>query len=270
MTRLIPWTAMGFIFFVERFWPNYLYLIFFINIWFLSLPHTFSTFARSDLGSKKFFGLALFLGGIFLFLIYVLSLVKGMVFLFGCYFIWQHYHYTKQNFGLARKDDSTAPKWFDLFFYLSTSFIILLTLLGSGPLNFFGHALTNPLTFLIPKKVAILSVILLWLPYLFLRVGAIRAFEHGFIFMFSYIYLENFVLGWLCLNVFHNFQYLSFMKKVEKNLSFLILPIVLTLTFYLFQLFVKGEFIILLMLALNFTHYTFDGLIWQRKLNRFF
>jgi hypothetical protein len=75
------------------------------------------------------------------------------------------------------------------------------------------------------------------------------------------------------MNVFHNLQYLKFMKSYEEKLSFLRVPLVLTLLLYILQFHVFKGLIFLslplglsLMLALNFTHYTLDGLIWKNRL----
>lgn len=263
MINPVPWIGVLVVIVTQKLWPQSFEFLFLLNIWAVSLPHTFSTFTRSDRKTVKHLSFTLLLGILFAVLVTFTAASQGMVLVYSFYFLWQQFHYCKQNFGLARKAHPEGPRWFDLTYYIGSTAVILLALVSEGPQNFFGYALVNPLPVSLSKISALVLVCALLVPILVRRKGIVPALEHAAIFSFAYLFTEHFALGWLCLNVFHNLQYLSFMKLVEKKFSFLVLPAGLTLILFVLQKEAFGAWVIPSMLALNFTHYTLDGLIWK-------
>jgi hypothetical protein len=271
---LLPWCGVGLVYFLNKFFPTSFNTLFLINIWLFSLPHTFSTFSRSDRRSTKQIALTTTLILFFLISVLTVSNVSGVVFLYSVYFFWQQFHYGKQNFGLANWQRVGRPNFLDKMFYLSIVALSLVGLLSDGPQAFFGYALYSPFTQTISKVSIFSSMFALNILYLVFRPKQlVHALSHTLIFSFAYLYCEHFALGWLLMNVFHNLQYLKFMKSYEEKLSFLRVPLVLTLLLYILQFHVFKGLIFLslplglsLMLALNFTHYTLDGLIWKNRL----
>lgn len=270
MIQWMPWLGVGLTYFLYQLFPTSFETLFLINIWLISVPHTFATFTRSDRRKIK----SLILPTVFL-LIYMVVIVftghsHGMVLIYGIYFCWQQFHYAKQNYGIGKQSSKTDSRW-DQAFYLLSSGLILLSSFSSGPQNFFGYALANPLRltismpscfFLVFSAATILSI---------LR-KTLMPLEHVLIFSLAYLSAEHFALGWLLLNVYHNLQYLNFMWLFERKWSYLLWPLSLTLAFYFLQNhsvqgfnFLSVPFGLALMLALNFTHYTFDGLIWRHN-----
>lgn len=274
MNFILPWCGVGLVYFFNKFFPTSFNTLFLINIWLFSLPHTFSTFSRSDRRSTKQIALTAALILIFLISVLTVSNVSGIVFLYSVYFFWQQFHYGKQNFGLASWQRAERPKFLDKMFYLSIVALSLVGLLSDGPQSFFGYALYSPFTQTISKVAIFSSMLALNLLYIFFRPKQlVHALSHTLIFSFAYLFCEHFALGWLLMNVFHNLQYLKFMKSYEEKLSFLRVPVVLTLMLYILQFHVLNGLIFLslplglsLMLALNFTHYTLDGLIWKKSI----
>jgi hypothetical protein len=270
---IIPWCGVGLVYFLNQTFPTSFNTLFLINIWLFSLPHTFSTFTRADRRSVKKVALTFSLLAIFMIAILTISNVSGVVFLYSIYFYWQQFHYGKQNLGLSRWKTDEAQINIDKGFYLSIVALSLIGLLGNGPQAFFGYVLYFPMT-LIVSKLTIFSLMLgLTATYIFFRPKqVVHALEHTFIFSLAYLYCEHFALGWLLLNVFHNLQYLNFMKSYEAKFSFLLAPVLLTSMLFILQFqVIKGLIIfslplsLSLMIALNFTHYTLDGLIWKRS-----
>ena len=196
---------------------------------------------------------------------------SGMVVLYSLYFYWQQFHYGKQNYGLARWE-THQTKNYDQIFYLLIVGLCLMGLLSQGGQSFFGYMLYAPLTMALSKGTLFAIVLALTALYCWLRPTQRKhALSHTMIFSFAYLYCEHFALGWLLLNVFHNLQYLKFMKQFENHLSYLFLPGVLTLSLYLLQFHVLEGLIIFsipigltFMMALNFSHYTLDALIWKK------
>lgn len=261
------------VYLINKIYPTSFNTLFLINIWLFSLPHTFSTFTRGDRRSSKHIAFTAALMVLFLGSVIAISNVSGLVFLYSVYFYWQQFHYGKQNFGLSRWNTSEAPKYFDKIFYLSIVGLSLIGLLSDGPQAFFGYVLYTPITVFLPKYAIFTSMIVLTGFYVYFRPQQIRhALSHTLILSFAYLYCEHFALGWLLLNIFHNLQYLKFMKTYEDRFSFILAPVVLTLALYILQFhLLKGLIVfslpisLVLMLALNFTHYSLDGLIWKKN-----
>lgn len=272
MNFILPWCGVGLVFILNKFFPTSFNTLFLINIWLFSLPHTFSTFTRTDRRSIKQIFLTLALILIFFGSIIAVSNVSGVVFLYSGYFYWQQFHYGKQNFGLSRWKTAGAPGLYDKSFYLTITGLSLLGLLSDGPQAFFGYVLYTPVNFFIPKLVIFGCMMSITAVYVHFQPSQIKhAISHTLIFSFAYLYCEHFALGWLLLNIFHNLQYLKFMKTYEKRFSFLIAPLILTMLLYVLQFHLfQGLMLfslpvsLLLMLALNFTHYSLDGVIWKK------
>lgn len=272
MKKLLPWLGVGCTYLVYKLYPTSFNVLFLINIWVFSLPHTFATLTRSDRRSPNH--LLLTMGLLILFTIAVMTFANtsGLVLLYSLYFYWQQFHYGKQNLGIAGWEVGEKVSVLDQVFYLSIVALSLCGLLGNGAQGFFGYTLYFPFNLQFSKIALFASISLLTVLYIQLKPKHLRpAIEHSLIFSLSYLYSEHFVLGWLLLNVFHNLQYLKFMKDYEKKTSYLIAPALLTGLLFLTQFHMFNNLILFslplsltTMLALNFTHYTLDSLIWKR------
>lgn len=272
MIHLLPWCGAGLIFCLYKIFPTSFNVLFLINIWLFSMPHTFSTFTRSDRRETKKVFLTLGLIGLFLVSIMMISQLSGMVVLYSLYFYWQQFHYGKQNLGVGQWRSERRAGFIDKSFYLIIVAMSLLGLLSGEPQAFFGYVLFSPLKLDFSNGWIFFLMLLFTVGYVLYRPEQLKdAFGHTLIFSVAYLYCEHFALGWLILNVFHNLQYLKFMQSFERKLSYLLLPLVLTFVLYLLQFHVFKGLILFslplslgLMLALNFTHYTLDGLIWKK------
>ena len=267
MIYFIPWLLVAITFVLVSFSPISFPLLFAVNIWGLSMPHTFSTYTRHDLRNKR-----TALSALLLFLLIIISLIIikiniGLVIIYSIYFFWQQFHYTKQNMGIAIRKNKNKTLIIDHLFFLLVSLISTLTIFNNGNVQFFGYSLIAPIPFSLNHQIAILINIILLLTYCIIRPANWKmAISHTLIFSVSYIFLNNFALGWLLLNIFHNSQYLIFMKNHEKNYFFILYALLFSMLFYF--IIKQDSFIelsIVLMLAMNFTHYLFDGFIWKRK-----
>ena len=239
--------------------------LFAINIWMLSIPHTFSTLTRSDLRSSQKIVRTLAIFVFFIGSIFLLSQFINFAIIFTGYFLWQQYHYSKQNYGIARWGNTDQKTSFnDQLFYLIIPIITLLGLFSKGPQIFFNYLIQNPIPYSLQIKHALILNFILTLAYIGFRPKSWKnATQHTVLFSVSYLFIDDFYKGWLCLNIFHNLQYLRFMQVFEKNIKFLILPLVLTALVFVLE--TKTYMLLSMMLALNFTHYTLDSMIWKRK-----
>lgn len=274
MSLGLPWIGVGIIYLIYQMFPLSFNSLFLINIWVFSLPHTFSTFSRSDRRSGKSLLSTFLMLSIFFMSVVAATNITGMVAVYSFYFYWQQFHYGKQNLGVALSASREKSKPIDHFFYLSVVLFSLMGLFTGGAQSFFGYVLIAPSVSFVSKIGLFGIIITLTAIYSIIRPsGRLHAISHSLIFSFSYLYCEHFAVGWLMMNVFHNIQYLEFMKKFEKNLSFLIAPVVLTGLFFILQGHVIDRAILFslplgvgIMLSMNFTHYTLDAFIWKRRI----
>lgn len=273
MNLLLPWCGIGLIFGVYKLFPESFTALFLLNIWLLSLPHTFATFTRKDRRTKKEMTLTLGLLAVFFMSVIGFASVAGLVALNSLYFYWQQFHYGKQNYGLAVLKSEGKRSKADQLFYLAIVLMALIGLHANGVQSFFGYVLYAPFRIEVSVLAVFIVMALTTFCFCLLRPQQSKdAVGHTLIFSFAYLYCEHFAVGWLLLNVFHNLQYLTLMTGHEERLSFLILPACLTVVVYGMQYFGLSGLILFtiplglgLMMTLNFTHYTLDGLIWKRK-----
>lgn len=252
-------------------YPVSLALLFSINVWCLSMPHSFSTFTRHDLRTVGVGTKATLLFIAFFILLSAMMNRIGFVTIYSFYFYWQQFHYTKQNMGIGiwkKKESANKERFIDYTFYFLISIFSIAASFYGGGIQFFGYSLLNPFIGLSlnPHLALVLNFIVLGL-YIYLRPTFWKmALTHTLIYSLAYLVMNNFVLGWILLNIFHNSQYLFFMKKEEKNLMFFLYAAILSIGIYfILHIDVLITMSIAVMLSLNFTHYVFDGFIWKKK-----
>jgi hypothetical protein len=147
-------------------------------------------------------------------------------------------------------------------FYPAVAMISVLGALSKGPINFFGFAVRNPLPFHFPEWVtffllsSLMAGVLLFCPRDRWRHAALHFAMNVALFGFS----KYFIFVWFMINVLHNFQYLLLMFRLERSAGVLVFP-------YLFSfglaLVADLPQMILVFIALNFTHYLWDARIWR-------
>lgn len=229
------------------------------------MPHTFSTFTRSDQLNWRAFAKLISAYSIFAALILMGSTWINFASIFLLYFLWQQFHYARQNLGVARwKSSRQSNGWIDQGYYLGVAAICVLSAFSKGRVEFFSYSLILPGGIFLERNWAFVLLGILVAIYLPRNsISRYHAVEHLLVFGFSFFGAETFAGGWLCLNLFHNFQYLAFMKSFEKSWRFLVLPAVLTVVLFILEQ--HGKIAIAFLVALNFTHYTWDALIWRRR-----
>lgn len=271
MIYLIPWLLVALALAVARIYPMSLGILFTINVWCLSMPHSFSTFTRSDLRTTNIAIKAILLFLVFFILLNGMMARIGFVTIYSFYFYWQQFHYTKQNMGIGiwrTKDRTPKERYIDYTFYFLISSLSIVASFYGGGIQFFGYSLINPFfIFNLHPYAAIGLNFIALLVYTYLRPAFWKmALTHTLIYTLAYLLLNNFVLGWILLNIFHNSQYLFFMKTEEKNLMVFVYAVLLAAVFYFIlhsDMFISLSLAI--MLSSNFTHYVFDGFVWKKN-----
>jgi hypothetical protein len=268
-------------------------IIFLIDIWLLSHPHALITFFKTKTYLK--FNKKMLIT-IFLITISCLSIVayeKGSVGLYFIYFFWQWFHYFRQNYGISFSQlpkISPARSKFEYGMSHLMPLLAMLTLFSKGPLDFLGHyihffemdSLNTTLHFLfILSGVVWLSVNI---PFLLKNKNVKEYFistgSSFLLYYFAYIYVDQFIYGWLGLTIYHNIQYLFFIFKdrdfiVEifnksRGVVFYFTITVVSMAFYgvvfLGTDLISLRFIpfaLVTVFSLNIVHYIVDSFIWK-------
>jgi hypothetical protein len=243
-------------------WIPYEKLVF-LNVWFLSVPHTFATFFRSDLRTSGRATLAVLVFSLLLVLCIAFRRSADLSVLILVYFFAQQFHYSRQNYGFSRMDNAVEGRSsLETVFYPGVAMISVLGALSKGPINFFGFAVKNPLPFEIPAWATGLTLSCLMAGILLFRPRDRwpHALMHFILNVALFWFSNSFVLVWFAINVLHNFQYLLLMIRVERSVQILAFPYLLSFGLAL----IAGlPEMILVFISINFTHYLWDARIWR-------
>lgn len=275
LINTLPWLLLTLCFGLFKLSPESLGIIFLINLWALSYPHTLSTFTKKAFKQTKFklIGITLFI--VMVSLISALSYYKDLVYIMNVYFFAQFIHYIRQNYGISRSY-LFNHKAIDLQI---NGALFLFYLLTRESLSFFQfkiwtYHLDSPilyfyffhLSLIIYRKILLVSH----------DKKNIFSFENiqyilFSLFVFDYI---SFEFVWIGMNMVHNFQYLLVVNHQDHGNRFFMFYIPVALVS--FVLFKSADYInenfqftlsvsFILVISLNFCHYVFDSFLWKRK-----
>ncbi len=283
--KLITYLPLSFIalfFILIRINNELIMPLFLLNLWALSYPHNLATFRRNYFQYK--FSIIHAVGVLILFLGFniFINFKFGLIVLFNFYIYFQLFHYTRQNFGIV-KIGSSLWKPIDSFLFHFNLFLALMSLWASGFDNFLGYKIYTfqvPSLFKFSLMAGFLIVVFREL-YLFNTKIKRDIKNHLFHYLilipltfFPDLYLEI----WIYLNLLHNIQYLvicfetykieqeseSF-KKWILSIGVLMLAVYGTASLAQQALYTYLPASLLIVLAVNFSHYYFDTFLWKRK-----
>ncbi len=293
--------------------PRMFPTILFLDLWVLGYHHVVATFTRLtfDLESfkeNKF--LIVWLPWIIVVFTVAAALFLGPWILATTYLYWQWFHYTRQSFGIARiyrRKTNLGPQDNAL---LEQLVIYGLPLAGiawrsyQNPGIFLGMELrVLPVPFWAVKILLNFCVVILfwWLiqQFIDLKQGRFRLgyslymISHIVVFTAGYILISDINYGWLCLNVWHNAQYvvlvwmfnnnrfkngidphhrfLSTISQTKNVVIYYAVCLAISTVVYNSIDHVIGFFKTTLPLAMivyqtiNFHHYIVDGIIWKLR-----
>lgn len=299
------------------FYPQYFLLILLLDLWLLGYHHVISTFTRIGFDKSsvvEHWKLLFPLPVLVCIFVYSGYQFAGGILIGSIYLYWQWYHYTRQSEGIAKtyaiksgsKQFANSP-FNRVVFYLvpAASFLYLIS---SGPDQF----LTIPIyTFYLPDSFRSFLICLCLVCIAGWLFTAIKAYikneisglylgyslSHFFIYIVSYIVINEINYSWLTINIWHNAQYIAFvwlynrkryasgidpMRRVISYLSqpgrfaqYLLVCLMFSTLTYLFlkwaistlhetagiDLALTG----LVYFAINFHHYIVDSKIWKLR-----
>lgn len=287
-----------------------------LNIVFLGYHHVISTFTRISF-SLKDFNRNKFLVAYLPLLVFPLAFIMvkyiGLWTIATLYLYWQWFHYTRQSYGISRyySKSKKQPTGSETINNLA---IYLLPLAG-----IFYRSYQNPGVFIeLPVKTLPISYSL-YLGTLIMACGCIavqfiiwmRLFfkgnlnlsyvsyvvSHYAVFALGYMAIEDITIGWLCINIWHNAQYIFFVwlsnnrrfnkgyhkdfgfiskvSQTKKVTDYVLLCLAVTMIVYVFlsyttqfiEKYTDLPIMIITFMTINFHHYVIDGIIWKKEKN---
>jgi hypothetical protein len=208
-----------------------------LDVWLLGYQHVVATYTRLMFDTESFSRhrfLALGLPVLVAVATFGAAFWIGPWVVASTYLYWQWFHYTRQSYGIGRmylrKVDPGASKNDPITFGV----VYMLPLWGilqrsaEQPAKFLNLDLvTLPVPWALVKVAAILAItsIAIWIPreLLALRRDVRRLpyigymASHLLIFSTGYLLIADINVGWLVLNIWHNFQYLFIVWMFNAN-----------------------------------------------------
>lgn len=287
------------------------------DLWLLGYHHVISTYTRIAfdwVSAKRHYFLVFILPFIVLAGTFALYRWQGAWVIASVYLYWQWFHYTRQSYGISRYYLSRGGKGTPSSLYRPMHTLALYALPVTGILY---RSWQHPETFLMMElkvipvagilvvAAAMASTLLVgWQLREWWRVqkayklnGSYVLFmlSHHVLFLVGYILIDDINVGWLCVNIWHNFQYILFVW-IQNNQKFragidpkqrLIssisqdgkiiqyMAVCLGITFFVYMVLsnvgyateaksvIAGS--LLVFMVVNFHHYVVDAVIWRRK-----
>jgi len=229
---------------VALLWPSTLWPIIGFDLWILGYQHVIATYTRTAFDRtswKRYWPLMVLLPIAIAYVVLLIGTYGGLVALNTIYFYWLWFHYVRQSEGVSKAYASRCRErqivnepLLRLTFYTVPA-IALLTLSSRPDRSLFG---VDVITLLLPHTVivslwvfagALLTICAGRLARAYFAGGVSREYiayisSHYAIFSFAYGVMPNMMVAWLCLNIWHNLQYLSFVwlshqRRFDGNLD---------------------------------------------------
>lgn len=295
--------------------PAIFSIVLLLDLWLLGYHHVIATYTRIAFNwqiarTHKFL--------VFILPVIVLAATFAFYRFFGSwiiatiYFYWQWFHYTRQSYGVSRyylSRAGNAPS--SLYSPLQTLALYALPVTGilyrswQQPEKFLLMDFwTFPISYwMVMLSACVSSLLIVYQFYSWFKLyktgelhGSyiIYILSHHLIFMTGYILIDDINIGWLCINMWHNMQYIIFVwmqnnhkykngeqahlfiSRISQDGKMLIYMLTcVAITFFFYQsLIVVGMMInytsmvsvsIVIFMGLNFHHYIVDSVIWKRK-----
>lgn len=215
--------------------PNLFLPILTINLWLLGYHHVISTYTKlagtsQERKDHKF--LIVYLP-IFVFITTaVFTFLIGSWLVMSVYYVWQWYHYTKQSHGIALFLNGARPL---NTFNIQLHKVILWLFPVAGLLyrcsqSWHKFLYTDFWLPVVPVSIAIvvaIMAILVFIYWLYKAIGSdiknmlhpysLFMLSHQLVFFISYISISDLNIGWITINIWHNFQYILFVWNFNRK-----------------------------------------------------
>ena len=294
--------------------PSWFYPILIIDLWVLGYHHVVATFTRLCFDQASYEArrwMIVHLVPAVAAATILLAWLVGIWAVVTVYFYWQWYHYTRQSWGISRAYRRADPGasyedgWLDHAIFYAVPIYGILLKSSEGHTRFIGLELwTLPVAGPIANAAgyAAAALVVVWAArrVLDLMRGRLATahtlymLTHFAIFWAGYVLTADITLGWLMINIWHNFQYilfvwmfnnkrfrhgvdtearfLSYISQSGRIWLYMLTCIAITGVMYwgvlrtIDWLFFAGlSATIVLYQIVNFHHYIVDALIWKAR-----
>jgi hypothetical protein len=286
------------------------------DLWLLGYHHVVATYTRLAFDRRTFRThrfLALDLLGLVLMVTVALALTTGAWVIASAFLYLQWFHYMRQGYGISRMyfrstaagQAPGARDWYaEAVVYLVPIYGIALRSATMGPMFLTLPVVTVPVPTAAVGALGVAASVAvtawLWRAAQDLRRGTFDAVYTGFVashavvFLTAYVLIEDSNLGWLAINIWHNFQYvlvtwmvnakrfakgpdpearfLSRISQPARIISYFGCCLAISTMLYLaigqagVFLFGTGMGVTLgIYMGINFHHYIVDAIIWRRR-----
>lgn len=296
--------------------PSLFEPVLFLDLWLLGYHHVISTYTRLCFDTQSLRKYQLLLTGL---LPLVLVATVGLYYALGgwavvtLYVYWQWFHYARQSWGIAeayrrqmgapvRDGGGADHMWLKVSFYLVPVWG-LLSRCHQNPDSFLSmpvRLVEVPVWMVNLAGVAAVAALLVWSA---IRVKQLMGGQrlvlhtlfvvtHHVVFALAYVLIDSFDIGWLLVNIWHNYQYILFVwlqnnKRFAEGISssawflswlsqsknwwiyFLCCLAITTVAYKFLEFALSGVgmvgFVLVAYMAINFHHYVVDAVIWKRR-----
>ena len=294
--------------------PSWFYPILLLDLWVLGYHHVISTytrlcFDRASYRERRW--MIVHLVPVIAAITILLAWTIGIWIIVTIYFYWQWWHYTRQSWGISRAYRRADPGacyedgWLDRAIFYAMPIYGILLRSSQDQTHFIGMELwTCPVPELVADAAGkvMAALLLVWAgrrlaALLRARLAPIHTLymlTHFAIFGVGYVWMADITLGWLMINIWHNFQYILFVwlfnnKRFAKGIDpdarflsyisqsgrlwlYMLTCLAITGAIYWgvlrtvdWLLFAGLSATIVLYQIVNFHHYVVDALIWKTR-----
>ena len=294
--------------------PSLFYPILVVDLWVLGYHHVIATFTRLCFDKASFEQRRWMI----VYLVPAVALATvlaawqiGIGIIVTIYFYWQWWHYTRQSWGISRAYRRADPEaayedgWLDLAIFYSLPIYGMLLRSSENHALFIGNELWSlpvPDVAASAAGYAAAALVTIWaarrLVAAFRRrlatVHTLYMLTHFAIFAVAYVWIPDITLGWLLINIWHNYQYilfvwmfnnrrfhggidprarfLSYISQSGRLWLYMLTCIAITGVIYWgvlraidWLLFAGLSATIVLYQIVNFHHYIVDALLWKSR-----
>ena len=294
--------------------PSWFYPILIVDLWILGYHHVIATFTRLcfDRASwEERRWMIVHLVPAVAAATILLALAVGIWAVVTVYFYWQWFHYTRQSWGISRAYRRADPEasyedgWLDRAIFYAVPIYGILLKSSEGHTHFIGLELwTLPVSGALAGAAgyAAAALAVFWAARRIVDLARGRLatahtlymLSHFAIFWVGYVLTPDITLGWLMINIWHNYQYILFVwmfnnRRFRDGLDrkavflswisqsgriwlYLLTCIAITGAVYWgvlrtidWLLFAGLSATIVLYQIVNFHHYIVDALIWKTR-----
>ncbi|MDE0036513.1 MAG: hypothetical protein OXU77_03005 [Gammaproteobacteria bacterium] len=294
--------------------PSWFYPILLVDLWVLGYHHVVATFTRlcfdrASYAERRW--MIVHLVPAVALATVLLAWAAGIWAIVSVYYYWQWFHYTRQSWGISRAYRRAGPEasyddgWLEQAIFYAVPVFGILQKSSEGHTRFIGLELwTVPVegTLASAAGYAAFALVAFWAVRRVLDLAngrlatahTLYMATHFAIFWASYVLVPDITLGWLMVNIWHNYQYILFVwmfnnsrfrSGLDPNARFLsyisqsgriglymLACIAITGAFYWgvvhtidWLLFAGLSATVVLYQIVNFHHYIVDALIWKTR-----